>query len=273
MKVFDFEYNCSGQDWRICVDLRCDCHGHSYVKVKRCFGGSSTIWKVSDEKLVRHMGYPMYQAFYDVICYNKEYMDPCDFDKSLLGEVYADDMAEVAAIRDNIRRYKTNDYIRLWREVKASLASAIVIISNFEWINYQTESCKLSSHSKNVIEYLIYSLTFITKRGCGNSQFAQDILNYLQRHHTGCLYPDNVMVKICMGVEPVEKLVNSQQECRIEDLYHDDYDWWYYLVAAILLMVVGMLLMWLIFKYVRHTGGEIIGKYGNPFTWRIIPPE
>jgi hypothetical protein len=271
MRVFDFEYSCTGKKWRITVELKYDCKKRSYVKIKRCVGCSNTIWKVTDEQLVHHMGLPMYQAFYDVICYNKEPIDPCDFDYDLLGKVYADDTIEVAEIREHIRRYKTNDYLQLWREVKATLASAIVIISNFEWVDYQKESCKLTAHSKNMIEYLIYSLTFITKRGCGNSMFAQDILNYLQRHHTGCLYPNNVSINICMGVESIERIVRESQECTIETLFHDDFSWWHYFWATVLLCVIVLLLIWVLFKWVEYTGNQLVGQYYKPVTWREVP--
>lgn len=298
MDVLNFSYGYSATRWQITV--RVDgykgdnngkhCISSSYVEVIQCgngctkdsskskCGGSDSmkdrsgckVWRVTDEQLVRHMGCAMYLAFHKVIKYNREHISYYDFDEKVLRRCEETCDGDIREIEEKIRKYKTNDYIELWREVKCTLAAAIVVIGSFDWIHYQRESCKLIGNLRSTIEYIVYSLTFITKRDQSNSMLAQDILNNIQRHR--CLYSKDVTIKICLGVEPIEAIqMEAKRQCTIDDAISDSTDWWEYFWIAVILLVIIFFIMWFLTKGAERRGHHIRRTYGNPLRINILP--
>lgn len=284
MDIFEFNYSYAAITWQITirVDGDKDAHGKysTYVDVIQCGSGCKKsdqssgckTWRVTDEQLVRHMGCAMYLAFYRVIKYNREAIKYYDFDEKVLKRCEEVCNGDTLDIEESIRKYKTNDYLTLWREVKSNLAAAIVIIGNFDWVHYQQESCKLTDHLRSMIEYIIYSLTFITKRDQSYSLFAQDILNNIQCHRS--LYPTDVKIKICLGVEPVTSYqTTSGKECTIEEALSDDSSWWEYFWIAVILLIIIFLIMWFLTRAAERRGYKIRKTYGDPLTINILPPS
>lgn len=279
MDIFKFDYSNGNTNWEIVarLDGGTDNYGKNiaHTEITQCrYKCKCKRWKISDEQLVRHTGCEMYYAFYKVIKYNKEVIKYYDFDEQVLNNIKSSnkiDEKQVEKIENSIKKYKTCDYLDLWREVKATLASAIVIISSFDWVHYQKESCKLSSHSESMIEYLIYSLTFISKRNQCNSLFAQDILNHLQRHR--CLYPDNIKIKICIGIEPISSYTTDDDECDIVKALDNNDNWWEFFWISIILILIIFIVI-LIAGYIAKIRGKSIKSMygGEPFRLRIFPP-
>jgi len=265
--IFNFDYSQGATNWNIIISLtgKRDNNDNdvAYVKINQC--GTHTecrTWQISDEQLVRHMGINMYLAFYHVVKNNKEPIQYYDFDSNVLSHWRDVDQEEIKRIEQAIRSYKTNGYLQLWREVKATLAAAIVIISSFDWIHYQHESCKLASHSGSLIDYLIYTLTFITKRDQGNYLFAQDVLNYVQRHRP--LYSSNIKVKICLGVEYISSSSTMSQKCTVEETFSNDDNWWPYLLIALVLALVLFIMTWFGHWGAHRKGQRFVREYGEP---------
>jgi hypothetical protein len=239
-----------------------------YTDIQQCIGSSSCkYWRVTDKQLARHMGLSMYQAFYQVVKSSGESPKYYDFERDLLKPMDED---EVRIIAGKIRKYRTCDYLGLWREVKASLATSIVIITMFDWIHYQAESCKLVDNSDSLIEYVVYSLTFITKWNQKNAMLAQDILNYVQRHR--CLYPTNVSIKVCLGVEPVAHSVAQKQECTLNEALANDSSGWEFFWWTLAIVVIIFIIMWVIVKLAEAAGRRFPQTYGPPLVIRRVDP-
>ncbi len=259
MDVFNFSYQAAPYEWCVTVGLGTDADrydGCNYVKTtywQKGVAGKCESWRIDDAKLGKHMSYAMYTAFYRVALNNGEPIQTYDFDAGVLDIEVCEE--EVKEMMGKITACRTCDYISLWREVKASLAAAIVIISNFDWIYYQKESCKLTDNSSNVIEYLIYALTFISKQREDCSAFSQDILNRI--HQYRCIYPSNYAIKICMGVCPVSRKISTNNLESFDDCFNrvlsDEGELWVPVLWTIIFIVIIFFIIWLIIKLAEST--------------------
>lgn len=207
-------------------------------KVANC---NIDIWKISDMKLARHMSFELYQAFYQLIMSSTEQYTCYDFDPTVL-KIKFDQMKTNELITE-IKTSRVTDYITLWREIKATLASAMVLLSSFDWFNYQYQLDKIMNNCKCTYQYLLYTLTFINKKNCLDLEFAQHILTLLKNHKK--YYRDDILLKFYMGFENVERYVVTNKKMKLVDNFVDDTPWYNYFLIIVIIFFVMLLIVWI----------------------------
>jgi hypothetical protein len=211
----------------------------------------SSVWIVSDKKLVRHLGLPIYQAFYHLSVAEKSKICPSDFDERIVCQKIDKSLLDQAINQISQCRlcsHITGGYLEIWREIKVTLVTCLVIVNDFDWYLTQLKSCQLTRNSKNLITYLEESLRLIVNHGGKWACLASKMLDRLEWER--CFFPMDLKIRICLGVDSLVKIRKSKFSLQ------DDSQWWEWalivLALVILFMIFVFIFSWLIMKHLTE---------------------